>query len=82
MGGLISVSFYGSRHQGGFLRGLGYAIAAGLSMPIVMFFGHDRNVPTIALIAMALFETLVLSLVVFVVLSMFRRRKSLPSVDS
>jgi hypothetical protein len=67
MGSLILFSFYSATHQDSRVAPVGHVIAACLSMPIVVIFGHDRNVPTTALVVLAIVETLILSSLVFVV---------------
>jgi hypothetical protein len=66
----ILLAYYSSTHQDSFLALPGYLVAAFLALPIVILFGHDRKVSTVAIAAVALFETLILSSAIFPVLSL------------
>jgi hypothetical protein len=72
---LLTASGYGlsyllSRHQG-FPQDLGYLIAAVLAFPLFIFF-HDREAPIMILVLVALLDSLVLSLPVFIFLMAYR----------
>ncbi len=65
------LSYLLSRHQG-IPQDLGYLIAVVLAFPLVVFF-HDREAPIMILMMVALLDSLVLSLPVFIFLMAFRK---------
>jgi hypothetical protein len=68
---LYTLSYVLSRYEG-ILQGIGYLIAMLLAFPLFMFF-HEREPPMIILIAVVLFDVIVLSLPAVIFLSARRK---------
>ncbi|HYY92898.1 MAG TPA: hypothetical protein VE713_00175 [Pyrinomonadaceae bacterium] len=75
MASLILSAYAGAAHQGSVFGLVGSLIGLCLAYPVVIFFGHDQNVPTVALVAIALFEMNAVAFPAFVILSALRKGK-------
>jgi hypothetical protein len=73
---LLSFCYYTARHQDSVIAIVGYVLAFFLSLPIFFYCGADCNAPVAILVATALFDTLCLSIPIYVALLIWGVRKA------